>query len=167
MQVKPLVAKHTGNIKAYVYHEPALIARHSSKAFPRSHVRHKYSRTKPRINSDRNKLMRESENISSQDNAAQFSGKKNKLLVILHNKIQQAVDDDLQSLPPFFKGRYLVVRFKLLTNGRISSILFLKKSGVEIIDRQVGRVLSSIVLARIAQRYLRKSALLRVHIIIS
>lgn len=57
MHVKQPVAKPVGNIKAYVYREPALIARDHNRAVAHSSSRSRKHNGKPVVSSDQDTLM--------------------------------------------------------------------------------------------------------------
>ncbi|OGT30648.1 MAG: hypothetical protein A3E87_06715 [Gammaproteobacteria bacterium RIFCSPHIGHO2_12_FULL_35_23] len=93
------------------------------------------------------------------------SGQINKLLMIIHNKIQVQINSESNNLPDFLQGKPILLSFDLLPNGTIINIKTLHSSHNTLLDRLAIQAVQEITPILIAKKFIREMQPLKIRII--
>ena len=63
------------------------------------------------------------------------AGQYNKLLILLHNKVQQQINNENYLVPDFLKGKSTQLNFSLSPQGVIKNIIVKQSSGLKSLDQ--------------------------------
>jgi len=146
-------------LQAYVIKHPIIIAKHKLR-----HRQHHISSLLP-------KTTIQSHNISQQKSpspSGEWLGmgpKNSQLLIMLHNQIQQYINDSNNDLFASFGHRAATVQFLLTTQGQVAAVHVIKSSGVRVFDNLALQAVSSIEATSLAKKYLIKDTYFRIKVV--
>lgn len=135
-------------IQTYVIHQPIIIARHKAAL-------HQASVTKPVVPDFQHKSLFKAGIMRSADEAhAPQAGKNNKLIIMLHNQIQQYINDHNYNLVTSLGPHAITIQFLLTPQGELGNIQIIKSSGVNMLDNLAIAAVRAIQPGYVAKKYL-------------
>jgi TonB family protein len=153
-------------VQAYVITEPVIIAKHESSM-------HHTSENKNAIRAHSvipaqsgiqkfQKLL--DPRVREDDYFQKQKGNPNHLLIILHNQIQQQINNSNYNLPESLNKRSADVQFLLSPNGEVSNVNIIESSGVTFLDNLALRAVQAIEPCVEAKKYLAASSYFRIKV---
>lgn len=139
-------------LHAYVVKQPIIIAKHKSELHHSASLLHK---------SPGNAISAPAEIQKSSNTAPQY-GKNNQLLIMLHNQIQQYINDNNNDLLTSFGHRAATVQFLLTLQGQADAVHIIKSSGSKMLDNLAFQAVNSIEAANLAKKYLIRDTYFRI-----
>lgn len=94
----------------------------------------------------------------------QLSGRRNELLIILHNLIQQNIVYP-SSLTQFVKNRNIIVAFDLYSDGHLDNIAIVHSSKVVLLDRLAKQAVEKIQPVTVAAKLLKSKSHFQVAVV--
>lgn len=95
-------------------------------------------------------------------NHLKLLGKNEQLLIILHNQIQQQINENIYTLPEISDPQPVIIQFLLTPHGTLNSINIIKSSGTKILDNIAIRAVTSIQPFYLAKNYLFKDTYFKI-----
>jgi TonB family protein len=152
----------TGNtpvMQAYIYQQPAVFKKTKVAVARRGGVKtKKYRQSKHgwlKLHKLEHKNLHNSYSQKAVYLQANLAGKENKLLMKLHDLIQEKITLP-QNMRLFIKGRKIVVSFELLPNGNIDKVKIIKSSGIAVLDKSVVQAIYTITPVKFAGKWIQR-----------
>ena len=95
----------------------------------------------------------------------QQQGNYHQLLILLHNKIQSAINQTSYRIPSFLRGRHLIIQFTTSPTGKISELSITRSSNTEQLDQLALMAVKSIKLPKSIKALLKKSETFKIKLV--
>lgn len=98
------------------------------------------------------------------DNQQRKSGNPEQLLIILHNQIQQQINNNNYELPEALNKKSAEIRFLLTSTGEISDINIIQSSGMIFLDNLAIQAVKDINPCNAARKYLNTKSYFKIKV---
>ncbi len=108
--------------------------------------------------------LRDDKRVRGDDYLQRKSGDPEQLLIILHNQIQQQINNNNYELPEALNKKSAEVRFLLMPSGGISDINIVQSSGILFLDNLAIQAVKAIAPCNAARKYLNTKSYFKIKV---